>query len=342
ERYSFAVLSQFIQNRLCRRSYRGLVGEFGSESVTPFNCINAYCRYNESNFVNETDEILWVRMHSFTDPGKPFFAPLQLVVSGGSSIYPEEKEYVPAAVSTGTACHETVSQAIDTALIECMQIDSFELWWYGGLQGRPVDLDQRNFLRTYFDANSVNRFLQEFSLSVTDITFDKNIYVYVCEIFGKKPNLPRYTVGVQGGYNREKTLYRCLMEALCVLEYNMNLPWIHYEKWSSIEKNLKNIRNFDDNVAKYAKYGKPHLKAGTSNFIPGKVQGSTLSYVRKNYPHSGYLVITAPEFEGLNLEVVRVCIPELLPLSLPSYPPQHHPRFLSNGGIVNHVAHPLA
>ncbi|VDK49039.1 unnamed protein product [Cylicostephanus goldi] len=281
-------------------------------------------------------------MHSFADPAKPFFAPLQLVVSGGTNIYPEEKTYVPSPVSTGTACHETVLQAIDTALIECLQIDSFELWWYGGLQGTPVDLDQRSFLRNHFDVDSIDQFLHDFSLSFTDITFDKNIYIYVCEIYGKKRDLPRYTVGVQGGYDREKTLYRCLMEALCVLEYNMNLPWINYDKWLSVEKDVKNIKNFDENVIKYAKYGKPNLEFGAPNFVPGEVKDSALSYVKKNYPRSGYLVITAPEFEGLNLEVARVCIPELLPLSLPSYPPEHHPRFLSNGGIVNHVPHPLA
>ena len=58
--------------------------------------------------------------------------------------------------------------------------------------------------------------------------------------------------------------------------------------------------------------------------------------------YAGYLVITTPEFENMNLEVVRVSIPELLPLCLPSYPPYYHKRYETIGGIRNNVPHPLA
>ena len=280
-------------------------------------------------------------MNSLSSPTDPFFAPLQLVVSGGSLIYPEEKEYTLSAVSTGTACHETILQALDNALIECLQIDSFELWWYGGKRGIPVALDMQQFLKRYFNSNRISVFLDNFSITFTDITFDKCISIYVCEIVSRMPGLPKYTVGVQGGYSREKTLYRCLMEALSVLEYNMGLPWMDHSRWKAVTADIKNIKNFDDNVIKYAKYGKPFLQTRQSNFAAVK-KCSALSYVKRNHPCSGYLVITAPEFQNLNLEVVRVCIPELIALSLPSYPPQYHPRFLSNEGIGNYAAHPLA
>lgn len=342
ERYSFAVLSQFIRDRIVKKSYSYLINKFGIEYVFPFEYINVYYPEGAQNYIDKTDEILWVRMNSLVDPNCSFFAPLQLVISGGSYIYPEEKEYTLSAVSTGTACHETVLHALDNALIECLQIDSFELWWYGGFQGVPVVLDNQNFLKMYFNPDSVSQFLSNFSLSFTDITFDKCIPIYVCEIIGKKDGLPKYTVGVQGGSSQERTLYRCLMEALSVLEYNMGLPWIDHKRWNSVSSDIKNIKNFDDNVIKYAKYGKPHLQMKQSNFVSTKRCSSPLTYVKRNYPQSGYLVITAPEFQHLNLEVVRVCIPGLIVLSLPSYPPQYHPRFLSNEGISNYAAHPLA
>lgn len=342
ERYSFAVLSQLISERIITASYSSLLEKYGAHKVFPLEVINAYCGPDKENSVDEADAIRWVRMNSLVDPSQAFYAPLQFVLAGAELVYPEKKTYVPSAVSTGTASHETVLQALDSALIECLQIDSFELWWYGGLQATPVELDQYAFLKTYFDDSSVNTFLEHFSLTFLDISFDKNIYVYVCEIVGKKPGLPKYTVGVQGGYDSQKALYRGLMEALCVLEYNMNLPWMDYSKWLDIDSQTQGIDNFDNNVIKYAKYGKPHLNTKQSSLTPHKQEGSALSYVRKHHPCSGYLVITAPDFEDFNLEVVRVCIPDLLPLSLPSYPPQYHPRFLSNEGIGNYVAHPLA
>lgn len=184
-----------------------------------------------------------------------------------------------------------------------------------------------------------------FNICFTDISYDKGIDIIVCEIFSRNNNLPAYTVGVQGGKNLEEVLYRGMMECLAVVEYNMNLPWMDQKKYMSIKKNKTAINNLDDNVTLYAKYGKPKQvqhEIDLYNNCHIKKSHNVIEEVRKISKYAGYMVITLPDFEKLNLEVCRVSIPELLPLCLPSYPPYHHKRYKELGGIKNNVPHPLA
>jgi hypothetical protein len=123
----------------------------------------------------------------------------------------------------------------------------------------------------------------------------------------------------------------------------MGLPWMEREKWASVTSDLMNITNFDDNVIRYSKYGKPNRKISSKKIdLCTQRIAKPLDIVRRLSKYAGYLVITLPEFLGLNLEVVRVVIPELITLSLPSFPPRFHPRFNISGGVINNEPHPLA
>ena len=134
------------------------------------------------------------------------------------------------------------------------------------------------------------------------------------------------------------------MEAIAVLEYNMNLPWLDGSKYRNITKGTTKINNLDDNVILYSKYGKSNKVEHKTVYTAThkKKDYNLVKTVQKLSKFAGYLVITAPEFDNLNLEVVRICIPELLPLCLPSYPPYFHNRYKTIGGIKNNVPHPLA
>jgi len=342
ERYTFAVFSQLVSERIIKASYLNLVGEFGRSNVCSLDYVNTYHDESSPEYVGDSDEIYWIRMNSLINLGRDVYLPLQHVVSGSNRVYPEAKNYSNAAVSTGSASHETIQQALNNALIECLQIDSFELWWYGGIEGDPIQLDISMYLSKIFGSVSAKEFLENFKVSFRDISFDKGIPIVICEIISQVEMLPQYTVGVQGGTDYNSVIYRSLMEALSVLEYNMGLPWMDLEKWEGIKRNTTSITNFDDNVIFYAKYGKPPRKVSRSAFGSNANNSRPLDAVRKLSKYAGFLVITLPEFEDLNLEVVRVSIPELLTLSLPSFPPRLHPRFNSCGGISNNVPHPLA
>ncbi|MCZ3864499.1 hypothetical protein L2191_11270 [Lactobacillus crispatus] len=95
----------------------------------------------------------------------------------------------------------------------------------------------------------------------------------------------------------------------------------------------------------YAKNGKPKLiKKENILRVSKKVTNlkDLLLNLKSISKYAGYLNITPPEFRNQNFEICRVFIPELLPISLPSYPPYYHPRYSKIGGIINNVPHPLA
>lgn len=346
ERYTFASFYNIIKNRILKATYNEMAKKFGEDKVCPLDLINAYFdQSSPDNYITEEDSIQWLEMNSLISAGDKVYLPLQFIVTNNGKIYNSEKAFMTSAVSTGTACHEDVKQALENAVIEYLQIDSFNLWWYAGVKGKYISIDLVSFLKEYFQStNEIDLFCSNFSVNFTDISFDKDIDIVVCEIFSNDNGLPLYTVGIQGGIGREKTVYRSFMEAMAVLEYNMNLPWMNLGKYKKITKRTTGINNLDDNVILYAKYGKSNKIQHDIPFINTKVKKDyrIIKNLQKLSQYAGYLVVTAPEFEHQNLEVVRVCIPELLPLCLPSYPPYHHVRYRTLGGVRNNVPHPLA
>lgn len=347
ERYTFASLYSVIKDKVISASYLEMVEKYGGNNVCDLKYINSYFKKEDDKYyVNETDKIKWVPMNSLINLGEKVYIPLQFVVSNNGGIYEDEKPFMTSAVSTGTASHETVLKALENAVIEYLQIDSFNLWWYGGVEGKKLDVNVKSFLKKYFKNDlAVNQFLKYFEIEFTDISYDKDIDIIVCEAFARQDNLPKYTVGVQGAKTMEKALYRGLMECIAVMEYNMNIPWMNYEKYKSIQKNKIEINNLDDNVIMYSKYGKPRQVKHDYKYYKNldcERKCNFIHNLKKISKYAGFLNITLPEFQRLNLEVVRVVIPELLSLCLPSYPPYYHQRYEEIGGIRNNVPHPLA
>lgn len=346
ERYTFASFYRLLEERVVLASYNELVNKHGESRVCSIETLNGYFRQDDKdNYLSEDDQIQWVRMNSLINTGQDVYMPMQLVVSDSGIIFKNEKRFVPAAVSTGTAGHETFEKALYNAIIEVLQIDSFNLWWYGGVKGRNIVIDEEKFLKKYFtDEGRIRKFLSSFHISFTDISFEKDIDIVVCEVFGLSDNTPKYTIGVQGGTDMENVMYRGLMECLAVLEYNLHLPWIDPERYKSVKTDSANhIHNLDDNVVLYSKYGKPDkIKHDHDIFGYREKKYEIIDSLKELSNYAGFLDITLPEFYPTNFKVARVIIPELLPICLPSYPAYHHIRYKNIGGIRNDYPHPLA
>ncbi|MCO6544096.1 MAG: YcaO-like family protein [Lactobacillus sp.] len=347
ERYAYTLTKKTLEKNIVKLSYFELKKKFANDLVVPLKYINInYPSDSLEHNVNENDRISWVRMNSLIELGKFVWMPLQLVQMFDDESFNYEKRYANTAVSTGTASQETIIKAINSAIVEYLQIDSFNLWWFNGIKGKTVS-NSIDFIseKCFGGSISFENFKNNFQIKFTDISFDKSIFVIVCEIFAKDShgNLPKYTVGVQGGLSKNNCIYRSFMEALTVLEYSMNLCWIHPDKYLSA-KNKNNIDNLDDNVLMYALKGKPKLNHVTKYFHVNKINSTydLISSLSNFSKYAGFLNITPVEFEYLNLNIARVIIPELLPVALPTFPPQRHPRFKQFGGIINRVAHPLA
>lgn len=326
ERYSFSMLPAYIKNNVIIECYNNLLSK---ENITalPLEYINIFHnKESEKHYVKKTDEIKWAVLPSLIDSTKKIAIPLQFVVMYSSYLFNEEKHYGNSAVSTGTACHEDDKKSIEAAIIEYLQIDSFNLWWYAGLKETEIEIDIGKKLATWFNNQpSTCDFLDKFTVSFYDISFDKPINVILCEITSKDKNCPKYVVGVQGGYNKENCIYRSFMECLTVVEFAFNISWIDQSKYTSIEKGDKIFSNLDDNVIYYSKFGKNEniKRVNTSYKEIGKVSNlnelmNVLSCFTK---YAVGLNITPNEFSNLNTQVFRVIIPELLPMCLPSFPP---------------------
>lgn len=350
ERYTYSLLPTILKDKVIFCSYNKIKYERKEDLVCELKYINSYYSQSETdNYILPDDAIQWISMNSLIYPGKKVWMPLQLVTMYTESQFPNEKRYITSAVSTGTACHESMEQSVENALIEYLQIDSFNMWWYGGFEGEKLDIDiERNISLWFRKQIAVKNFLSKFKVTFTDITFDKAIFIVLCEIESKDKSekIPRYTVGVQGGYSLENSIYRSFMECLTVLEYNMNISWTDKEKFLSITEKTQIIDNLDDNVIFYSKFGKPNLKKNPKQAELKVEKSTSLKELIRDLPrlskYGAFLSITPSEFTDMNLEISRVILPELLSIHLPSYPPYYHIRYKELGGVINNLPHPIA
>lgn len=342
ERYAYALSKVLLESRIEYASYDEMKNSHPDDIIVSLDYINV--GYLKNVLVKTSDKIKWVKMNSLHDYTKSVWMPLQFVVLYSNEVFDNEKRYNLSGVSTGTAGQETFLKSLLGAITEYLQIDSFNLWWYGGVKAKELPDDKcKKTLERVFEDWKLKELLKSFSVKFLDISFDKPVKVVLCEIYSKSDNLPKYTVGVQGGMSLEKCIYRSFMEALTVLEYSMNLCWYDSDRYINlVDKN--SIDNLDDNIILYARTGKPKIVQKNFSFKENCSNGVTdiLGYIKQLSIYGGYLNITPPEFSKLNLNVTRVIIPELLPICLPSFPAYTHPRFKQYGGVINHYAHPLA
>lgn len=192
ERYSFTSISSSIKSRLIKASYNEIRDKFPKCNIIPKEYINIYDDIN----INENTVITWVKMNSFNNKYKYVFIPAAFVVMGWDLLSDEKELIKIKSVSTGTACHKDFKSAINNSIIEYMQLDSTNLWWQCGIKGRKVDDEViSNILK---EVRIGKEFFENFRIEVNDISFDKPIKVYTCEIFSKNEYLPKYAIGIQG------------------------------------------------------------------------------------------------------------------------------------------------
>ncbi|WP_051681507.1 YcaO-like family protein [Virgibacillus alimentarius] len=342
ERFAYASQYLGLQHLIIKKSFETLQKEVDAgDRVCPLDYVNLLYGENDINFIQPTDKISWVKMNALTEPGKHVYIPLQLMVSGTHFLKEDEKIAVANAVSTGTASHETFEQSLEAALIEIYQLDSYNLYWYGGLRCPDItDAWKELVAKIIGDAS----FYDYFDVNIIDITLDKPIPIAMCEIVSDLPYTPKYTVGIQGAYTLERAVYRSVMETLAIVEYNMNASWTHTETFQSV-MDQKTFDNLDDNVLYYARKGKPENLA----FRDSPLHASRLSINLKDLvkslqafsKYAAFLNITPPDFVGSQQVITRIIVPELLPLCIPSFPQVYHPRYNDIGGILNDLVHPL-
>ncbi|HIH35155.1 MAG TPA: hypothetical protein HA255_01785 [Methanosphaera sp.] len=152
ERYTFASLYKVIENIIEIGTYDEMYSKYGENKIPPLNLLNGYFLPTErDHYLSSECKIRWVPMNSLINPEEKVYVPLQMVISNDGLICKDEVQFMPSAVSTGTASQETFLKSLENAVIEYLQIDSFNLWWYGGCKGKKIEINTIDFLRTFFD-----------------------------------------------------------------------------------------------------------------------------------------------------------------------------------------------
>lgn len=337
ERYSFTAIYKKMKERLIRGSYNEMVKKFPESNILPLKYINIYPETN----IDEDTAITWVKMNSFNKEKDYTFIPAAFVVMGWDLLGKEEALMKIKSVSTGTACHKDFKNAVVNSIIEYMQLDSTNLWWQCGIEGKRInDVVVEDILN---ELGIGKEFFENFKLVIHDISFDKPIKIYTCEIFANNEYLPKYAIGIQGGKSAKEAIYRGVMEGLTILEYAYNYMFFNEEKYKNITKDEKYFYDLDKNVIYYSKYGKCKLETVENQFDSNdtEIKGDELiKYVSRKYEYAGYLDIGIEDFEATKFSVARVIIPELLPLYMPSLIPIKHPRF-SEYKVINYAPHPM-
>lgn len=355
ERYAALTSHYLINNqKLVFDSYQKLAKK---HRVLPLKYLNLHTneQYKElskhleffsDQICSPEDKLWWIEVNAFK--GEQIFIPAQLFFMGWSEC---EKKYAPS-FTTGTATHINYQLATSNAIKEYIQIDAMTEYWYNGKKGKKIILDQKA-KKIVDDSIGLlqNNYKVEFHLLESDYP---GINSVACYLIAKNKRFPSITFGLQTDFSIYDAIERALAESLAI--YQMNLYTVAYRNnYKEILAKKENFLDLDSNVLWY---GALENKAKKIKIIEDKVQGIIniedcfnnqytyqeefdllTSHVKKNYPYATFMDITPPEVKGL-YSVVRVYIPELFSMNLPSAPFQNHPKW--NQQITDFNIHPLA
>jgi thiazole/oxazole-forming peptide maturase SagD family component len=303
----------------------------------------------------------WVRARSALDYGE-CWVPAQLAFVGYVVMSDAGERRIGAGVTTGTAAHTSRITARRNALLELVQIDAVMGHWYTDRVAPEI----------VHDANSVSlqHLISEFFPdSFPDPKFywlptaETTVCVVACCIRRVGRALPSVSIGLGADYGAVRAMYKALVEAVGVMQLaKVGLVNEVLERWrtSQVEEEHRGtdqalIFDLDSNVTYYA-------TGSDRNLIDRKFGGGQAVYVSQLPNRVGIrdddqvtdmldalgkasvqvveLDLTTPDLAAVGFNVARMWSPDLLPLCLPSCPPNQHKAFGRYGGATHSRPHP--
>ncbi len=360
ERYCLMFYPHFIQDEIVYASYAEL--KSSGENIVPFRYFQLFSEhdYKKHRFPfhppSKEDICGWLPTPSLFSPNKEIYVPAQLLVPGYRINKKKgEKRWAPG-FSTGSASHITVQNALLNALMEYIEIDAYMIHWFTKRPAPRIDYQGsvlEEIITEIMDTNILEPILLYHTLP------DLPIPTISSFIVNKKGMLPAVTAGSQTDLDPLHCAYRSLMEATAVTLLGMG-GYIYQPLLFFGEKDYTKITDLDSNVSFYAE---PNNQAVSLSLIkeitdpnrtihiddlpqvtsrkPDDQLQFTLKQLNKVSQYAVTTEITTPDIAELGFRVVKVFIPELNYMTLPSYPYTNHPRILSYGGVQNQYPHPL-
>ena len=354
ERYALFTAAAAVRRRLFKASYNDLKSE---SNVMPWELINIFTDKDYEQMrgklifrsITPDDQISWIWCPSLFNPGRDICIPAQCLFTGAQ--FEDEIPFI-TSFSKGCASHTTPKFALRTALLEAIEADAIMIRWYTLKKSRRVILDDpilRDMIAEIFSDRDVEIIPYEYTLP------GMPGHAFGVAVLSKGIERPTVLLGTGAGLNPSATLYRALIEAVAIFYMAYNGPALQPRDYlTGIDADSHT--NLDSNVAYWAGSDDGDTKRATMRkMVEGEVRLSTL----KNYQstideeldyilgelknissYAVHLDITPPELEHTDWSVARVFFPELVQVSLPSFPYGAHRRLLQFGGIQNQLPHP--
>lgn len=354
ERYALITAAAAVGKRMFKASFNDLKSE---SNVMPWELINIFSDKDYEKMrgkiifrsITRDDKISWIWCPSLFKPGKEICVPAQCLFTGVQ--FADEIPFL-TAFSKGCASHTDPKLALRSALLEAVEADALMIRWYTLMKPRRVILDDpilRTMIAEIFTDLDVEIVPYEYTMP------GMPGHAFAVALMSKGTARPTVLMGTGAALNPAATLYRTLIEAVAIFYMGYNGPALQPRDYlTDIDEHSHT--NLDSNVAYWASAQDADTKRATMrNMAEGEVRLSTLkSYqstidqeldyilgeLKNVSSYAVHLDITPPELGHTNWSVARVFFPELVQVSLPSFPYSAHPRLLQFGGIQNQLPHP--
>jgi thiazole/oxazole-forming peptide maturase SagD family component len=354
ERYALVTAAASLKKKLFKASYNEIKSD---PHVIPWDLIRIFSDQDYERMrgkmifrsLTPDDKISWMWCPSLFAQGRDICIPAQCLFTGLQMA--DEIPFV-SSLSKGCASHTVPELALRTALLEAVEADALMIRWYTGMKARRIILDDPvllDMLAEIFGELDVEIVPYEYTLP------DMPGHAFGVAVLSRGNERPVVLLGSGAGLNPASTLYRTVIEAGAIYYMAYNGPALQPREYLGAVSQHDHT-NLDSNVAYWASPdGADAKRAVMRNMAEGEVKLSTLAdyqsstdeelaYIvgrlKKVSNYAVHLDITPPELHDSSWSVARVFVPELVQVSLPSFPYSAHPRLREFGGIRNQLPHP--
>jgi thiazole/oxazole-forming peptide maturase SagD family component len=358
ERYCIMIYPNLIENEIVYSSYNDLQRK--GEDLPQFEYFQLYdsSYYTRKNHnlirPSPNDVIGWIRGVSLFS-NKELMVPAQMAFPGYKIHHDKGEKRWTLGFSTGAASGLTYTDALISAITEIIEIDAFSINWYTERQSNLISIKETildDIIAQIFNNTDFEPTLMYHSLG------DVNVHTISTFLINKSGQLPAISVGSQSSLDPIHCAYRSILEAGAVSLLG-TIGYIYQPDLFTSYKDYSNISNLDSNVAFYSSPDNYQLgihlidkltdskllRLNTLENYKDKNKEKNLMYLIKELMNiSKYATafnVTTPDIETLGFRVVKVFVPEMMFMSLPSYPYTNHPRMKKYGGVKNKYPHPL-
>jgi len=283
--------------------------------------------YHNSNLDKFTEDtrVCWTMGTSLVD-GSNKWAPAQFVYL--PFVRRQNEAVLDNQISTGLACHTTLSKATAKSVLEILERDAFMLWWAFQRKASEIDISQ-------FDQPMANEIFNElkrvgYDVHLLLIPSEMHVPIILAVVFSTDARLPITVVGLGSSAVVEEAILLSLEEVSLGLIGLSRSAQNHAELEPGAD--YANVRTLESHGVLYAldrvlseelmrrvysakKIGQHDLHAVT-DIREGKLMDNLIGGLAKRGFDLVVFDLTTPDVESAGFKVTRVLIPGMQPMDI--------------------------